>query len=76
MRTFSIRYSAIFRWMLVLAVLIVPQVVQAQWQATVGAQSKDLAHQVLTFLPNEMWIHVGDSITWKFDTDEIHTSAF
>jgi plastocyanin len=76
MRTYPIRFSAIFRWMLVLTILIVPQVVQAQWQATVGAQSKNLAHQVLAFLPNEMWIHAGDSITWKFDTDEIHTVSF
>jgi plastocyanin len=72
----SIRLSAIFRWMLVLTVLIIPQVVEAQWQATVGAQSKNQAHQVLAFLPNEIWIHAGDSITWKFDTDEIHTVSF
>lgn len=72
----STRFSPIFRWMLVFAVLIVPQVVQAQWHATVGAQSKNKGHQALAFLPNEIWIHVGDNVTWKFDVDEIHTVTF
>ncbi len=72
----SIRFTAILRWTLVLAALIVPQLVQAQWQATVGAQSGDLAKQGIAFLPNEMWIHAGDSITWTFATDEPHTVSF
>jgi plastocyanin len=72
----STRFSPIFRWMLVFAILIVPQVVQAQWHATVGAQSKNKGRQALAFLPSEIWIHVGDSVTWKFDTDEIHTVTF
>ncbi len=66
-------------WMLLLAVLIVPQIVQAQfrqWHATVGAQSKDKGRQALAFLPNEIWIYAGDSITWRFDVDEIHTVTF
>jgi hypothetical protein len=37
------RFSAISRWILLLAVLIVPQVVQAQWNATVGAAREDWA---------------------------------
>ena len=48
----------------------------AQWHATVGAQSKDKGRQALAFLPNEIWIHTGDSITWSFDVDEIHTVTF
>ena len=72
----SIRSSAILRWMVALAVLILPQVVQAQWRATVGAQSKDKGRQALAFLPNEIWIHAGDNITWNFDVDEIHTVTF
>ena len=71
-----IRFSAIFRWMLMLGVWIVPHVVQAQWHATVGAQSKDKGRQALAFLPNEIWIHAGDNITWNFDVDEIHTVTF
>jgi len=27
-------------------------------------------------LPNELWIHAGDSITWSFPTHEIHTVTF
>jgi plastocyanin len=72
----SIRFSAMLRWMGVLAVLIVPQLVLAQWQATVGAQSADLGRQAMAFLPNEIWIHAGDSVTWTFSTDEIHTVSF
>ena len=72
----SIRFSAIFRWMLMLAILIVPQLVQAQWRATVGAQSNDMGRQALAFLPNEIWIHAGDSITWTFPTGELHTVSF
>jgi plastocyanin len=65
------------RWISVLAVLILPQFLQAaQWQATVGAQSNDHGLQALAFLPNEMWIHAGDSIAWTFPTGEIHTVTF
>lgn len=74
MRPFSrSRFSATVRWMLVLAVLAVPQIAQAQWHAAVGAQSGDKARQALAFLPNEIWIHPGESITWNFATDTDHT---
>jgi plastocyanin len=46
------------------------------WFATVGAQSSDKGRQALAFLPNEIWIHAGDSITWQFDADEVHTVTF
>ena len=49
---------------------------QKQWHATVGAQGDGKGHQALAFLPNEIWIHAGDSITWTFDVDEIHTVTF
>jgi plastocyanin len=47
-----------------------------QLQATVGAQSHDKGRQVLAFLPNEVWIHEGDSVGWSFPTDERHTVTF
>jgi plastocyanin len=61
-----------------LAIVCLPRSSYAQWQwhAGVGAQSKDLGHQALAFLPNELWIHEGDTITWKSDVDEIHTVTF
>ena len=69
-------FSAIFRWTLMAAVALIPQMVQAQWHATVGAQGPEKGHQALAFLPNEIWIHAGDSITWTFEADEIHTVTF
>jgi len=65
------------RWMFILAAFTLPQLVQgAQWRAIVGAQSNDEGMQALAFLPNEMWIHAGDSIEWTFVTGEIHTVTF
>jgi plastocyanin len=69
--------SRLARWMVALAILVVlPQAAPAQWRATVGAQSPQKGKQVFAFLPNELWIHEGDSITWKFEAGEIHTVTF
>ena len=60
-----------------LAVLVASQAVGATtWQSLAGAQSFDEAIQVEAFLPNELWVHVGDSITWTFPAGEIHTVTF
>jgi plastocyanin len=59
------------------AAVLIPQTLRAQsWQLQVGAQTGDMAHQALAFLPNEVWIHAGDSITWTFPASEIHTVTF
>lgn len=65
-------------WLLLLcSSLAFSQVVQAQsWRATAGAQTPDKAVQALAFLPNEIWIHAGDSITWTFPVPEPHTVSF
>jgi plastocyanin len=68
--------SALLHWTLVLAALMVPQVLRAQWHVIVGAQSGDEGRQALAFLPNEIWIHAGDNVTWAFDAGEIHTVTF
>jgi plastocyanin len=47
-----------------------------QLQAVAGAENRDQGHQVLAFLPNELWIHQGDSVTWSFPTAERHTVSF
>jgi plastocyanin len=62
----------------VLAVLSLPYPVRAEenWNATVAGQSKDMAKQAIAFLPNELWIHAGDSITWTFASGDIHTVTF
>jgi plastocyanin len=61
-----------------LAMLTIPQTVQAQqiWTAIAGAQSKDMGKQAIAFLPNEMWIHAGDSINWTSASGDIHTVSF
>lgn len=61
---------------MVFALLSFGSALGAQWQAKVGAQSPDLGRQALAFLPNEIWINEGDSITWTFEVDEIHTVTF
>ena len=70
--------SAFSHCMLILIIWIVPSSVVAYgaeqtWNAIVGAQSRDKGVQANAFLPNEVWIYDGDSITWKFATDEVHT---
>jgi plastocyanin len=62
--------------LLIMVVMQRPIHAQWQWHATVGAQSTDKGHQALAFLPNELWIHAGDTVTWAFDADEIHTVTF
>jgi plastocyanin len=46
------------------------------WTATVGAQASDLTHTALAFLPNEFWIHAGDTIRFHFAAAELHTVSF
>lgn len=58
------------------ALAAAPAVRATEWHAVIGAQSTDKGHQALAFLPNEIWIHSGDSITWTFAADEIHTLTF
>jgi plastocyanin len=71
------------RVLCVLGVLLLAAVVTSQsgradmtWHVQVGAQSKDLGRQALAFLPNEIWIHVNDSITFRSAVDEPHTVTF
>jgi plastocyanin len=60
-----------------LAVSVVPLSSRAKtWQASAGFQSLDEGIQVLGFIPNELWVHVGDSIMWTFPAGEIHTVTF
>jgi plastocyanin len=70
--------SALWAGLVLLSGFAAPQFVQAQWSwhAALGAQSKDLGHQALAFLPNELWIHAGDTVTWRSNVDEIHTVTF
>jgi plastocyanin len=72
-----IHFPSMSRWLAALAILVVAQLVEAQsWQATTGAQSQSKRIQVLAFLPNEIWIHAGDTVKWNFPVDEVHTVTF
>lgn len=61
---------------LALVILGFPYSASAQWHAKVGAETPSMGRQALAFLPNEIWIHAGDSVTWTFNSDEIHTVSF
>src|SRR6266581_3696172 len=65
-------------WIFLLAIFIAPPALCATitWQTTGGTQSTDEGIQALAFFPNELWVHVGDSITWALPTPEIHTVTF
>src|SRR5579864_2246655 len=79
MNNFSaIRFPHVLVGLVALAVLTLSQTVAAQqnWQAKVGAETPSMGRQALAFLPNELWIHAGDRVTWAFNSDEIHTVSF
>lgn len=78
MKHSRIRFFACSVGLLTLAIFGNGQAAQAQqnWNLSVGAETKDMGRQALAFLPNEIWIHTGDSITWTWQSDEIHTLTF
>lgn len=61
---------------LLIALLVPSSALANTWQLQVGAETGDRASQALAFLPNEIWIHAGDSIRWTFPTHERHTLTF
>jgi plastocyanin len=74
----AIRFRYVFVGFIALAALSFPRAAEAQkvWNAKVGAETPGMGRQALAFLPNEIWIHAGDSVTWTFNSDEIHTVSF
>jgi len=61
---------------LLIALMVPASALADTWQLQVGAETGDRANQALAFLPNEIWIHSGDSIRWTFPTHERHTLTF
>lgn len=74
----SIRFPYVFFGLVALAISSAGPAAQAQqnWNLAIGAETQDMGRQALAFLPNEIWIHAGDSITWTWQSDEIHTLTF
>jgi plastocyanin len=71
--------SVMFALTLAVGLLLFPSVASAQqtWHVQVGAESQNEAKQADAFLPNEIWIYAGDSITFKFSPkNEVHTVTF
>jgi plastocyanin len=64
------------RFALLMALTIPISALAENWQVQVGADAGAKALQALAFLPNELWIHAGDSITWTFPTSEVHSVTF
>lgn len=69
MRTISARAIAA----ILVAGSALPILRAEEWRVAVGAENHDRGSQALAFLPNELWIHAGDSIRWVFPTHERHT---
>lgn len=42
----------------------------------VGAESPDMALQINQFLPGQISVNVGDTVTWRVDATEFHTVSF
>jgi plastocyanin len=78
----TFRFSAVVGSALLLAALTIPLTIPVAvqagvtWKVNLGAQSKNMGRQAMAFLPNEIWIYVGDSITWTSKTDANHTVTF
>lgn len=69
-------HSTLYRCALPIALLFPFAALAETWQIQVGAENGDRARQALAFLPNEIWIHSGDSVTWSFPRHEVHTATF
>jgi len=46
------------------------------WTVLVGSQTDDMAIQGQRFLPGDITIDAGDTVTWKANSMEIHTVTF
>jgi len=75
-RSFALRFHRFAPMVVMAFVTAVPSASAQSWQVRVGAQSANQGHQALAFLPNEIWIHAGDTVQWTFDAAEIHTVTF
>lgn len=46
------------------------------WTVQVGSESSDQAIQGMAFLPENIYVNVGDKVTWRANAAEIHTVTF
>jgi plastocyanin len=71
------------KWLFALALVglapwVVPGAAQAQstYNVLVGAQDTSLGADVDAFFPDTLQIHVGDTVHWKRNANEVHTVSF
>ena len=76
MRTRTGWFGAVISAALLMAGAVTARAQGQEWQVTAGAESRNQGSQALAFLPNELWIHAGDSVRWTFPTHERHTLTF
>ena len=63
-----------FRSAIVVGLLVIPTLAHADtWHLWAGARTADKAGQALAFLPSEIWVHAGDTVTWTMAADDAHT---
>ncbi len=46
------------------------------WHVQAGWATKDQALQGMVFLPKEIWVDAGDTVTWTIRSGEFHTITF
>ncbi|MBX6343008.1 MAG: twin-arginine translocation signal domain-containing protein [Thermomicrobiaceae bacterium] len=46
------------------------------WRVKVGVASGNQAIQGMAFLPEQVWVNVGDTIQWRVTSGEFHTVTF
>jgi plastocyanin len=76
------RLQRLFGWLVVgalVAVALVPMpalAAPATWYVKVGAQTADKGVQANGFFNNKLTVDAGDTVTWNWAADEIHTVTF
>lgn len=46
------------------------------WRVRVGAETPDMAVTAMRFLPRDVWVNVGDTVSWGTNSAEPHTVTF
>lgn len=46
------------------------------WTVQTGSESSDQAIQGMAFLPTDIYVNAGDTVTWEANSAEIHTVTF
>lgn len=53
-----------------------PTLTPQNYTVLVGSENTTIGASIMSFFPQTVRIHVGDSVTWKINSHEIHTVTF